>query len=102
MLVTRSTFPYHYFPGAVFGLVALVLWLGQTEERTAKRRAAVLPVLALALFVWFYPATRLPVPRAWAASLKCSCPPGGSIFCKQTNRIKGKKASHRTKMGSLF
>lgn len=71
MLVTRSTFLYHYFPGAMFGLVALVLWLGQTEERTAKRRAAVLLALALALFVWFYPAiSGLPVPRAWAASLK--------------------------------
>ena len=65
MLVTRSTFLYHYFPGAMFGLVALVLWLGQTEERTAKRRAAVLLALALALFVWFYPAiSGLPVPRA--------------------------------------
>ena len=71
MLVTRCTFLYHYFPGAMFGLVALVLWLGQAEERTAKRRAAVLLALALALFVWFYPAlSGLPVPRAWAASLK--------------------------------
>ena len=71
MLVTRCTFLYHYFPGAMFGLMALVLWLGQAEERTAKRRAAVLLALALALFVWFYPAlSGLPVPRAWAASLK--------------------------------
>ena len=42
-------------PGAMFGLVALVLWLGQTEERTAKRRAAVL----LALTNWVKPTKKL-------------------------------------------
>ena len=72
VLVTRCTFLYHYFPGAMFGLAAIVLWLARMEdERSAKRLACGLVAAAAVLFVWFYPAlSGLPVGRLWAASLK--------------------------------
>ena len=72
MLVTRCTFQYHYFPGLMFCLAGLVLVLARIpNERTAKRIAAVLCVVSLILFVWYYPALAgVPVPRLWWQSLE--------------------------------
>lgn len=72
MLVTRCTFQYHYFPGLMFCLAGLVLVLARIpNERTAKRIAAVLCVMSLILFIWYYPALAgVPVPRLWWQSLE--------------------------------
>lgn len=74
VLVARCTFLYHYFPSLWFAVAGLALALAQWEKRAPKaaRRAALgLVVAAAVVFVWFYPAVSgLPVPDAWAASIK--------------------------------
>lgn len=74
VLVARCTFLYHYFPSVGFTLLALVLWVGRLQKRDAvlARRVGIgLLAVAAVLFLWFYPVLAgVPVPRAWAASLK--------------------------------
>lgn len=72
MAVSRCTFLYHYFPSSMFCLAAIAVVLGQMKDETRAKKIAVgLGVAALVLFVWFYPIlSGLPVPEAWAYSLK--------------------------------
>ena len=71
MLVTRCTFLYHYFPSSMFCLAALALVLARmTHVDWAKKIAAGLCVVALVLFVLYYPAlSGLPIPAWWADAL---------------------------------
>ena len=71
MLVTRCTFLYHYFPSSMFCLAALALVLARMKhEDWAKKIAAGLCVVALVLFVLYYPAlSGLPIPAWWADAL---------------------------------
>lgn len=64
MLVTRCTFLYHYFPSSMFCLAALALVLARMKHADwAKKIAAGLCVVALVLFVLYYPAlSGLPIP----------------------------------------
>ena len=68
MLVTRCTFLYHYFPSSMFCLAALALVLARMKHVDwAKKIAAGLCVVALVLFVLYYPAlSGLPIPAWWA------------------------------------
>ncbi len=72
MLVTRCTFLYHYFPGALFCLAAIVTVLaGAKNEARAKRLGAGLCAAALVLFALYYPVlSGLPVPAKWLAALR--------------------------------
>ena len=72
MLVTRCTFLYHYFPSSMFCLAALALVLTRMKHQDwAKKLAAGLCVLALILFVLYYPAlSGLPIPTWWADALE--------------------------------
>ena len=72
MLVTRCTFLYHYFPSSMFCLAALALVLTRMKHQDwAKKLAAGLCVLALILFVLYYPAlSGLPIPDWWADALE--------------------------------
>ncbi len=72
MLVTRCTFLYHYFPSSMFCLAALALVLScMKNEARAKKLAGGLCVLALVLFVIYYPAlSGLPIPDRWADALE--------------------------------
>ena len=67
MLVTRCTFLYHYFPSSMFCLAALALVLARMKHVDwAKKIAAGLCVVALVLFVLYYPAlSGLPIPAWW-------------------------------------
>ena len=71
MLVTRCTFLYHYFPSSMFCLAALALVLARMKHVDwAKKIAAGLCVVALVLFVLYYPAlSGLPIPAWWADAL---------------------------------
>ena len=71
MLVTRCTFLYHYFPSSMFCLAALALVLARMKHVAwAKKIAAGLCVVALVLFVLYYPAlSGLPIPAWWADAL---------------------------------
>ena len=71
MLVTRCTFLYHYFPSSMFCLAALALVLARMKHIDwAKKIAAGLCVVALVLFVLYYPAlSGLPIPAWWADAL---------------------------------
>ena len=71
MLVTRCTFLYHYFPSSMFCLAALALVLARMKHADwAKKIAAGLCVVALVLFVLYYPAlSGLPIPAWWADAL---------------------------------
>ena len=71
MLVTRCTFLYHYFPSSMFCLAALALVLARMKNADwAKKIAAGLCVVALVLFVLYYPAlSGLPIPAWWADAL---------------------------------
>lgn len=71
MLVTRCTFLYHYFPSSMFCLAALALVLARMKHVDwAKKIAACLCVVALVLFVLYYPAlSGLPIPAWWADAL---------------------------------
>ena len=71
MLVTRCTFLYHYFPSSMFCLAALALVLARMKHVDwAKKVAAGLCVVALVLFVLYYPAlSGLPIPAWWADAL---------------------------------
>ena len=71
MLVTRCTFLYHYFPSSMFCLAALALVLARMKHVDwAKKIAAGLCVVALVLFVLYYPAlSGLPIPAWWADTL---------------------------------
>ena len=71
MLVTRCTFLYHYFPSSMFCLAALALVLARMKHVDwAKKIAAGLCVVALVLFVFYYPAlSGLPIPAWWADAL---------------------------------
>ena len=71
MLVTRCTFLYHYFPSSMFCLAALALVLARMKHVDwAKKIAAGLCVVALVLFVLYYPAlSGLPIPAGWADAL---------------------------------
>ena len=71
MLVTRCTFLYHYFPSSMFCLAALALVLARMKHVDwAKKIAAGLCVVALVLFVLYYPAlSGLPIPTWWADAL---------------------------------
>ena len=68
LLVSRCTFLYHYFPGMIFSLLALVLAL-----ESARREGHPHPWLCRALaagagvcFVMFYPLlSGMAVPAAW-------------------------------------
>lgn len=74
VLVTRCTFLYHFFPCLAFLILALTLCLGELAQHSppaAKRAGVGIVAAAAVLFVWFYPVlSGLPVPAAWAASLK--------------------------------
>ena len=74
VLVTRCTFLYHFFPCLAFLILALTLCLGELAQHSppaAKRAGVGILAAAAVLFVWFYPVlSGLPVPAAWAASLK--------------------------------
>ena len=71
MLVTRCTFLYHYFPSSMFCLAALALVLARMKHADwAKKIAAGLCLVALVLFVLYYPAlSGLPIPAWWADAL---------------------------------
>lgn len=71
MLVTRCTFLYHYFPSSMFCLAALALVLARMKHVAwAEKIAAGLCVVALVLFVLYYPAlSGLPIPAWWADAL---------------------------------
>ena len=71
MLVTRCTFLYHYFPSSMFCLAALALVLARMKHADwEKKIAAGLCVVALVLFVLYYPAlSGLPIPAWWADAL---------------------------------
>ena len=74
MLVTRCTFLYHYFPSSMFCLAAIAAVLAQGrngEERAAKRIAAGLCAVSLAVFALYYPAVSgLPVAESWIRALR--------------------------------
>ena len=58
MPISRLTFEYHYFPSAVFLLLALCYIWNETRERELwrwKRGMYVFTGLSVALFVLFYP-----------------------------------------------
>lgn len=58
VIVARSTFMYHYFPSLMFALAAIGLVFAQWEKKNAKaaRRTAIVVILmALVVFVLFYP-----------------------------------------------
>jgi len=69
VLVSRLTFIYHYFASVPFIILATAQVLRALERRSRKAAytlLAVLCVLALGLFIAFYPlASGMEVPRAW-------------------------------------
>ncbi len=68
VLVSRCTFLYHYFPGMIFSLIALVLALesARREGHAHKRLCFALLGGAAAWFVLFYPVlSGLAVPTGW-------------------------------------
>ena len=69
VLVSRLTFIYHYFASVPWIIIATALglkYLARHRKRLAYMLAAVLAVVAVALFVAFYPlASGVEVPRAW-------------------------------------
>lgn len=72
LLVTRSTFLYHYFPSSQFCLMALVLVLARLpDERRAKRLGAGLCAASAVLFALYYPVlSGITVPQWWADALR--------------------------------
>ena len=69
VLISRLTFIYHYFASVPFIILATAQMLRYAERhcpKLARALAAVLCVIALILFVAFYPlASGIEVPRAW-------------------------------------
>ena len=74
VLVPRSTFIYHYFASVPFIIMASVLVLGRLRKRSRDgfiTAAVILCVVALGLFVAFYPLeSGMPVSRAYAQYLR--------------------------------
>ena len=70
----RSTFIYHYFASVPFIIMASVLVLGRLRKRSRDgfiTAAVILCVVALGLFVAFYPLeSGMPVSRAYAQYLR--------------------------------
>ncbi len=73
VLVARLTFIYHYFASVPFIILATAQGLRYLERRAprvSRALAALLCVLALALFIGFYPlASGVEVPRAWCDAM---------------------------------
>ena len=69
VLVSRLTFIYHYFASVPWIIIATALglkYLARWNKKVSYVLAAVLSVVAVALFVAFYPlASGVEVPRAW-------------------------------------
>ena len=69
VLISRLTFIYHYFASVPFIILATAYGLKMLERhrpKMAKALIALLCVIALVLFIAFYPlASGIEVPRAW-------------------------------------
>jgi len=69
VLISRLTFIYHYFASVPFIILATAQGLRYIERhrpKLAKALVAALCVIALVLFIAFYPlASGVEVPRAW-------------------------------------
>lgn len=74
LLVSRCTFLYHYFPGVLFALLALMLTLDtlrREDSATAKKLIPALLAVSAVCFVLFYPVySGLPVAGGWLQWLK--------------------------------
>ena len=74
VIISRSTFAYHYFPSLWFAVAAVGLIFADWYEKQPKkaaRTAAVLLAAALVVFIWFFPAVSgLTVPEGWTASMR--------------------------------
>ena len=73
VLVSRLTFIYHYFASVPFIILATVFGMEQisrSHPKAAKRAMIVLGVIALVLFIGFYPlASGHEVPRSWCDAM---------------------------------
>lgn len=73
MMVSRATFIYHYFGSVPFLVLSLTYVLMQwyKKEKRIKNVMIVLAILAVALFVMFYPAlSAMPIPSSYAQFLE--------------------------------
>lgn len=74
LLVSRCTFLYHYFPGFIFALMALVMMLESFQRKNAKAARATsiaLAVGAAVCFGLFYPVlSGIAVPAGWVEWLQ--------------------------------
>lgn len=73
LLVSRCTFLYHYFPGMLFSILALILALesARREGHVHKRLTSALPIAAGICFILFYPLySGMSVSTGWLEWLK--------------------------------
>jgi dolichyl-phosphate-mannose-protein mannosyltransferase len=73
ILVTRTTYAYHYLPISIFGITAIALVLGEAKLTQRRQRAvmAAILIVSVSLFLAFFPVLAgIPVPAGYGHGLE--------------------------------
>lgn len=73
ILVTRTTYAYHYLPISIFGITAIALVLGEAKLTQRRQRAvmAAILIVSVSLFLVFFPVLAgIPVPAGYGHGLE--------------------------------